>query len=130
LLGIKYGKWQFISSFKGVSIKYTILTDRNRSNQAGAGMATQIFAVARFSNNQYNKEETWLVHIYTQDNKKIQILNTDKKNALTAIIYLLKTEDNITPYLANCRPEFELSKPNLMKGLLTLLNPRDVSKRR
>ena len=130
VLGITFGKWQYINQYKGISIKYTVLTDKNKGNQPGLIVPINIFSMARWNPNQYNKDETWLVHIYSNKHDKSQILNTNKTDALRAIIYLLNISDNIKPYLANCRPEFELNKAHLSKGQLTLLNPKPIANRR
>lgn len=128
VFGLKYGKWHHISEFKAVSIKYTILSDKNRGKRAG--FAGQLFSLVRYSENQYNKDETWVVNLFTVKNEKFQILNTDKKKALKAVIFLLQAENTITPYLANFRPEFELSKPHILKGQLALLNTKQNNQRR
>lgn len=119
------GSWRNISEIKAITIKYTILTDKQKgANQYGLMTPYGIMGIARFSPNQYQRDETWLVDLYDKNNNKAQILNTGKAEALTAIIHLLNTNHDAKPYLAHFRKDYELKRKELALGILELVTPK------
>lgn len=125
VFGIKLGSWQNIEDIKGVTIKYTILTDKQKgATQPGLMTPFTALSLARWSPNQYNKNETWLVNTFDSKGNKTQILNTGKEDALTALIHILNKNKEVKPYLAHYRKDYELKRAELSKGVLELVNPK------
>lgn len=129
VFGIKLGSWQDIKDIKGVTIKYTILTDKQKgATQPGLLTPFTALGLARWNPNQYNRDETWLVHTYDSKKNSKQILNTGKKDALTALIHILNKNKETKPYLAHYRKDYELKRAELSKGVLELVTPRKTRK--
>lgn len=125
VLKVKFGSWKPIAEIKGITIKYTILTDKQKgANQPGLLTPMTIFNLARWNPNQYQKDETWLVNIYDSGNTPTQILNTGKTEALTALIHILNKNQTAKPYLAHYRKDYELKRAELAQGKLELVNPK------
>ncbi len=123
-LGMKLGNWSSIADIKGITIKYTILTDKRKNQQYGGILPVAIFDLARSNPNQYNKDETWLVHIFDATGNSSRILNTGKTEALTALIHILNKNKEAKPYLAHYRKDYELKKAALSQGKLELVTPK------
>ena len=125
VLGLKLGSWHNFSEIKGITIKYTILTDKTKgANQYALMTPYGIMGIARWSPNQYKKDETWIVKTYDSNRKAIQILNVGKEEALTALIHILNKNKEAKPYLAHYRKDYELKKAELSKGKLELVTPK------
>lgn len=125
VFGLKLGTWQNIKDIKGLTIKYAILVDNKKgATQPGLLNPFAVGSLARFYPNQYNKDETWLVNIYDTKGNKVQILNTGKNEALTALIHILNKNKEAKPYLAHYRKDYELKRSELALGKLELVNPK------
>lgn len=125
VLSMKLGTWKKIADLKGVTIKYTILTDKQKgANQYALLSPYGIMGLVRFSPNQYNRDETWLIKTIDKDGNQKQILNTGKEEALTALIHILNKNKEIKPYLAHYKKDYELKRAELAQGKLELVTPK------
>jgi hypothetical protein len=122
-LGIKSGKWNSFSDYRAMTVKYTVLSDknmmaRNQSLIPGAGVS------GSFYGNQYNKEEAWVVKLIHKEKRKEPklLLAGDKEKAIELIKELLIRGEHIAPYLSNYVKGFELSRDHLLVGQVVRLN--------
>lgn len=117
----KWGKWQKFEDFKGITIKYTILNAKggNRRGNAPQDPLKKI-DLSNPNQNSEDKAETWLVHLINKNtNEKIQLINTNKQQAMEVVTQLMELSD-LRPYLSNYRKGFELNEELLKKGVLQL----------
>lgn len=110
-----------LENYIGITVKYTLLSDKG-ADKIGNGVPPAIFASGRYYDNQYNKQESWIVNLIDKKGEKVLLISTDKQNALDIITVILTVEKNLKPFLSNYRKEFELSKDAIMKGKVVLLS--------
>lgn len=116
----KWGKWNQFSAFKGITIKYTILNARG-GNRRGNAPQDPKKKIDLTNPNQNSKDsaETWLVHLVNSNNEKIQLINTNKDQALKIVLQIMKLS-GLKPYLSNYRKGFELNEKLIEQGVLKL----------
>lgn len=116
----KWGKWTFFKNFQAITIKYTIMNAR-KGNKRGNTPQDPMKKIDLTQPNQDTKDsdETWLVHLVNSNNEKIQLINTNKKQALQIVLQIMKYS-NLPPYLSNHRKGFELNHSLLKQGVLKL----------
>ena len=57
-LGIKYGNWHSLSNYRGIILKYIVLTDKKQYS-VGVSFRVLMGSLNRYSHQQYQKTETW-----------------------------------------------------------------------
>lgn len=116
----KWGDWNGYADFKAITIKYTILNVRKGSQRGNTPQdPMKKIDLTQPNQNTKDSDETWLVHLVNSNNEKIQLINTNKKQALQVILQIMKYS-NLSPYLSNYRKGFELDRSLLKQGVLKL----------
>lgn len=116
----KWGKWNNYKDFKAITIKYTILNARKGNNRGNAPQdPMKKIDLTQPNQDTKDSDETWLVHLINSNNEKIQLINTNKKQALKIVLQLMNLS-NLNPYLSNYRKGFELNESLLKQGILKL----------
>lgn len=115
-----WGRWNDYKNFQAITIKYTILNAR-KGNKRGNAPQDPMKKIDLTQPNQDTKDsdETWLVHLVNSNNEKIQLINTNKQQALKIVAQLMELSQ-LRPYLSNYREGFELNENLLKQGTLKL----------
>jgi hypothetical protein len=121
LFGLKWGVWELLEHYAAITIKYTLLTDKGY-DKVGGGI-TSIFPMSgRFYNSQYNKQESWRVHLIDKSGEKFLLISGSKQDAIEIINLVIANGKHLKPYLSNYRREFELSIDAIKQEKIVLLS--------
>jgi hypothetical protein len=121
LFGMKWGYWILLENYAAITIKYTLLTDKGY-DKVGGGL-TSIFPMSgRFYNSQYNKQESWRVHLIDKSGEKFLLISGSKQDAIEIINLVIANGKQIKPFLSNYRREFELSIDAIKQEKIVLLS--------